>query len=79
MERGFARPGADLGADSGADFIFEMRAFRAGLDETAQAPRQQGVGLSLDGESVTDERVAPEAGSGEQHGQYLSNAATASS
>ena len=25
MERGFARPGADLGADSGADFIFERR------------------------------------------------------
>ena len=31
MERGFARPGADLGADSGADFIFEMRVFLGGL------------------------------------------------
>ena len=25
MERGFARPGADLGADSSADFFFERR------------------------------------------------------
>ena len=43
MGRGFARPGADLGADSGADFIFERRgilgrlpphmfAFRKALD-----------------------------------------------
>ena len=31
MERGFARPGADLGADSGADFIFERRGIVGGL------------------------------------------------
>ena len=31
MERGFARPGADLGADPGADFIFEMRGIVRGL------------------------------------------------
>ena len=31
MERGFARPGADLSADPGADFIFEMRGIVGGL------------------------------------------------
>ena len=31
MERGFARPGADLGADPGADFIFEKRGILGGL------------------------------------------------
>ena len=31
MERGFARPGADLGADPGADFFFERRGILGGL------------------------------------------------
>ena len=31
MERGFARPGVDLGADSSADFIFERRGILGGL------------------------------------------------
>ena len=37
MERGFARPGADLGADPGADYIFGMRVFVPWLTATATA------------------------------------------
>ena len=35
MERGFARPGADLGADWGADFFSQMRVFPPGLVSAA--------------------------------------------
>ena len=39
MERGFARPGADLGADPGADFIFGMRVFVPWLPALDRARR----------------------------------------
>ena len=38
MERGFARPGADLGADPGADFIFEIRGIVRRLEVRKEAP-----------------------------------------
>ena len=43
MERGFARPGADLGADSGADFIFERRGIVGRLHVGSNQEKECGV------------------------------------